>query len=297
MLDGRGIEDDAAAQSFDRREAAQDELGPRPRERAATRGGSARTTNPRRNLSGREEDDAAHRLSRSEVDPDARSHLDSRGPLLEEPDVDVDEARRLELAGAGQDVAPLDLVLFHALQVDGGSLAGRDLDNLQPVRLEPADARREARREDDDRLLLAQASRDERAGHDRPGNPLTVKTRSMGRRRGPSAGRARISAPSSWIVSTRWGRPAPVLDETGTIGASSRNVLDRSADLLGHGASHSGSTRSVFVTATRPRGDAEEIADRQVLARLRHDPSSAATTSMTRSIPPTPASMFRISFS
>ena len=89
------------------------------------------------------------------------------------------------------------------------------------------------------------------------------------------------------------GRPCPVLADTATIGAPARNV-PRTVPATSSftSSSQSASTRSVLVSTTRPL----LICRSEQMARCSRvcgmTPSSAAITSIARSIPPTPASMF-----
>ena len=125
-------------------------------------------------------------------------------------------------------------------------------------------------------------------------NPLTVNTRSSGRRSGPSIGRGRAAAASRPSSACSAGSPAPVAAEQGTIAADSRKVprtRPRTSSVTS--ASQSGAARSVLVSAISPRGTPSSRHTSRCSRVCGIGPSSAATTSMTRSIPLAPATMVR----
>ena len=122
--------------------------------------------------------------------------------------------------------------------------------------------------------------------------PARVKERSTARRNRPSAARSGACR----AASTRWARtastPWPVTAETGTMGAPSRLVPVSAASIWADtSARRSSSTRSHLVRAIRPRWRPK----RSRMARCSRvcgiRPSSAATTSSTKSMPVAPASM------
>jgi len=86
--------------------------------------------------------------------------------------------------------------------------------------------------------------------------------------------------------------PAPVTAEQGTMGAPRRKVgsmvCRRSSSTS---SSQSGSTRSTLVSATQPRWTPSSWQMSRCSRVCGITPSSAATTSITRSIPPAPATM------
>jgi hypothetical protein len=85
----------------------------------------------------------------------------------------------------------------------------------------------------------------------------------------------------------------PVTDETAMRGESSRKVPLRKPPTSSRtSSSQSASTRSVLVKATSPRSTPRSWQMERCSLVWGMTPSSAATTSMTRSIPPAPASMF-----
>ena len=125
--------------------------------------------------------------------------------------------------------------------------------------------------------------------------PFMVNTRSMGRRRMPFDDLGETSFASLSSSRTRAGRFSAVLDETGTIGDFSRNVpLTNSRTSSWTRASQSFSTMSILVRTMSPFFTCR----RSQMARCSRVwgmmPSSAAMTSITMSMPPTPASMFLI---
>ena len=129
--------------------------------------------------------------------------------------------------------------------------------------------------------------------------PESVNTRSIG-----SLGIVCVSFSSTssaitrMIVSVSSSSPCPVAAETRTTGASSRNVPFNSSCISSStNSSHSSSTRShllrtrmLFLIPRSPRMSICSLVCGMI-------PSSAATTSMTRSIPTTPATMLLINFS
>ena len=102
--------------------------------------------------------------------------------------------------------------------------------------------------------------------------PRRSKARSTKSRGGPARGvRAAATAASAPSASRSASRPAPVTDDTGTTGAPARPLpASSSATSSAARPSVSASTRSAFVSATTPASIAEEVADRGVLAGLRH---------------------------
>ena len=124
-------------------------------------------------------------------------------------------------------------------------------------------------------------------------NPLTVKTRSMGSRGSWSVSRWGTASARARSAARRSSSPWPVLADTGRIGAPARNVSrTEPATSSRTSSSQSGSTRSALVSAMSPA----LMCNREQIARCSRvwgiTPSSAAMTSIARSIPPTPASMF-----
>ncbi len=128
-------------------------------------------------------------------------------------------------------------------------------------------------------------------------NPFSVKARSTGRKSGPSAGRSGTSAASAASASTRRGSPSPVRAETGTMGAPSRKVPAQapwiSSSSRGSQSAPRPGSRSLLVTATRPRGTPSSRQMSRCSRVWGMTPSSAATTRTTTSMPPAPAAMAR----
>ncbi len=123
--------------------------------------------------------------------------------------------------------------------------------------------------------------------------PSTVNTRSTGRRAGSSAARLGSSASAASRAASSSGVPAPVTALNSTMGAAASAVpASSAATSLRTSATHSASTRSRLVSTTMPRFTPSS----RTMARCSRvcgiTPSSAAITSSTRSMPPTPASMF-----
>ncbi len=124
--------------------------------------------------------------------------------------------------------------------------------------------------------------------------PFMEKTRSIGSRGGPSHGRVRADRASEASVRRNSGSPAPVRAETARIGASSRKDPATSSCTSSRTTSSvDGSARSDFVITTRPEGTRSRRQMSKCSRVCGITDSSAATWSMTRSMPPTPASMFR----
>ena len=123
--------------------------------------------------------------------------------------------------------------------------------------------------------------------------PFTLKTRSIGSRAGRSIGRRRTADDNCTSPDVNASSPAPVVDATLRIGASSRNEPDVSSRASSAASScMSGSAMSHLVRTMSP---ARRSRSRQMSKCSRVwgiTDSSAATTSITRSMPPAPASMF-----
>ena len=123
--------------------------------------------------------------------------------------------------------------------------------------------------------------------------PRTVNTRSMGSRGVWSVDLAGTDRASSASAARSSSSPVPALIDTGTMGQPPRNVgASRLLTSSRTSSIQSGSARSVLVRATSPdlMRRSEQIARCSRVWGI--TPSSAAITSMTRSMPPTPASMF-----
>ena len=124
-------------------------------------------------------------------------------------------------------------------------------------------------------------------------NPFIVKTRSTGNRKRPSDPRGSVSRAASARACFKASRPVPVVLLTGIIGAFSRNdpATNSSTSSLTN-SKISSSTRSALVSAITPR----RTPSRRQISKCSRvwgmTDSSAATTRVTMSIPPTPASMF-----
>ena len=128
--------------------------------------------------------------------------------------------------------------------------------------------------------------------------PSTENTRSMGRRKGMRRFFSDACRTSSRRFFFSSGRPSPVRAETAWTGLPSRKVPAVWAFTSSRTIStHSGSTMSHLVNTTRP----SRMPSRERMPRCSTvwgmKPSSAATTSMARSMPPAPASMFLMNFS
>ena len=124
-------------------------------------------------------------------------------------------------------------------------------------------------------------------------NPAMANERSTGRRGRPTSGRGVVWPSSASSAARSSSRPSPLVPDTATMGARCREVpRRRRATSSRTRLSHAASTRSALVSTATPCW----IASRSMMARCSRvwgiGPSSAATTSMTASIPWTPASMF-----
>ncbi|MCY1353985.1 hypothetical protein D9M69_403410 [compost metagenome] len=122
--------------------------------------------------------------------------------------------------------------------------------------------------------------------------PLTLKARSMGRRKPPSPDFSRVSRAASDRAARKASMPSPLMLETGWIGAPASGPGASSASTSARAsASRCGVTRSILLSATSARG----MPSSSTMARCSRvcgiTPSSAATTSSTRSMPQAPASM------
>ncbi len=128
--------------------------------------------------------------------------------------------------------------------------------------------------------------------------PASVKERSTAKRKARSALRAIVLPASPKRRARKSSTPCPVVDETGNMSApSSAEPSSRFAICVSTSATRSGATGSIFVTATMPRFRPS----RSTMARCSRvcgmTPSSAATTSTTKSMPVAPASMVCTNFS
>ena len=126
-------------------------------------------------------------------------------------------------------------------------------------------------------------------------NPIIVKARSIGRR-GRSTSRRGGAAPRTISSdATSAAMPCRLVADTSTIGASFSGVAASAARTSARTrAAHSSSTRSRLVSATTPRSTPSSSRIARCSRVCGMTPSSAATTRMTASMPPTPASMFRM---
>lgn len=122
--------------------------------------------------------------------------------------------------------------------------------------------------------------------------PVTLKARSMARRKWPLSLRAAVRAASSISAARRASMPSPRMLETGKIGApASAPAASRFSICCSTSVMRAGSTRSILVSATSAR----RMPSNSTMARCSRvcgiTPSSAATTSSTQSMPLAPASM------
>ena len=126
--------------------------------------------------------------------------------------------------------------------------------------------------------------------------PCRVKLRSTARRKPASAVRWATCASAAIRAARRLSTPSPVSDDTGMIGASASPLSARASRIWAvTSARRSASARSALVSATSPcdRPSRSRIARCSRVCGMM--PSSAATTSRARSIPPAPASIVWIS--
>ena len=127
-------------------------------------------------------------------------------------------------------------------------------------------------------------------------NPFMLNTRSMGRRGRALESLAGISAAAATRACFKRSNPAPDTELTGIMGAlrAERNDPRRNSSTSNFTTSSvSRSTRSDFVSTAMPRRTASSRQMSKCSLVCGLIPSSAATTSSTKSIPPTPASMLR----
>ena len=124
-------------------------------------------------------------------------------------------------------------------------------------------------------------------------NPCTEKVRSTGKRKIPWSGRTSTLATSASTAARNASIPSPVIDDTGTIGASSKNVsANTSRNSSSTSSSHSSSTRSTLVNTTIPRGTPKRFKIPRCSRVCGITPSSAATTKSARSTVHTPVTIF-----
>jgi len=125
--------------------------------------------------------------------------------------------------------------------------------------------------------------------------PLIVNTRSMGRRGRPESGRAGDFSSNASRGGDKIREPSRLGAEILITGAPSREVpcsaVTTSAETS---SSHSLSTKVDLGQRDQATPHLEQVEDLEVLPRLRHHASSAATTNITASRPCTPASMLRM---
>src|ERR1700722_1807744 len=129
-------------------------------------------------------------------------------------------------------------------------------------------------------------------------NPFMVNTRSMGNRISASASRACTSTAAVIIARFNSSSPAPVRELTATMACPSRKLPRRnSSTSIRTRSSVSASTASAFVITAIPRRTPNNCRMSKCSRVCGMIDSSAAITSSTRSMPPTPASMLRTNLS
>ena len=123
--------------------------------------------------------------------------------------------------------------------------------------------------------------------------PLTVKLRSMASRAPrPSPRRASMPLASDSIAARTSSMPSPVVADAARTGAPASVVAARRASTSAATAAvRAGSTRSAFVTTTRPSRIPIASSSPRCSTVWAFGPSSAATTSSAASISPAPTSM------
>ena len=125
--------------------------------------------------------------------------------------------------------------------------------------------------------------------------PRELNTRWTGRRKTPAAERGSSPAHRPKSVSFSASSPSPVTAETRTIGASARNVPASSERTSSSARStSSASTMSTLLSATKPVATPSSSMIWRCSRVCGITPSSAATTSTTRSMPLAPATMLRM---
>ena len=128
--------------------------------------------------------------------------------------------------------------------------------------------------------------------------PSTENTRSMGRRNGVRALFSSACSVKSCSASRSASTPSPVRTDVRRIGLSSKNVpLTRLLTSSSSMFSQSSSTKSVFVSTMSPSFTPSSCRMSRCSTVCGMKPSSAATTSIARSTPPAPASMFLMNLS
>jgi len=128
--------------------------------------------------------------------------------------------------------------------------------------------------------------------------PGSVKARSMASRKRPAAERARWAAAAASICARSAGTPSPLTADSGKIGAFA-SAVPASSSAISRLVSpiRAASTISHLVSATAPWVRPSRSISSRCSRVCGIGPSSAATTSSTKSMPVAPASMLWISFS
>ena len=128
--------------------------------------------------------------------------------------------------------------------------------------------------------------------------PSTENTRSIGRRNGVRALFSSACSVKSCSASRSTPMPSPVRTDVRRIGLSSKNVpLTRLLTSSSSMFSQSSSTKSAFVSTMSPPFTPSSCRMSRCSTVCGMKPSSAATTSIARSTPPAPASMFLMNLS
>ena len=216
---------------------------------------------------------ARHDLARPDVETHALARPERGRGVGQELARRVEHEGGLEEAREREHVAPLDRRALDALEVHRGALAGHRRRDGLAVRLDAAHLGLEPAGVDLDALVEGEPAGGDRAGHHRaeaPDREHAVDRQPEGgvgparrapRARARRAWRAAPAAPRrSWPRRAGWARPR------GTCRARKPRTSSRTS------SSQSGSARSALVSTTRPLRDPEQLADGEVLARLRHHP-------------------------
>ena len=245
-----------------------------------------------------EQHDTGRDIARGVMQPHRHPLRDRLALRGEHAQTRVDAVGRRVQGRIKHDVAARDRVLADAVagEIERATFARRAALGRAVLRMNRAYARRNSRGADGDVVADMDRAREHGSGDDRAG--AGERERAIDREAEPAVADCAIARARANSVSRSRSMPSPVTTETGRMSAPARPVpVSVLAISVSTCARRSGEARSDFVSATMPC----RMPSRSTIARCSRvcgmTPSSAATTSSTKSMPVAPASMLCTNFS
>ncbi len=274
---GREHADDPAA--ADRRpaggardESAHDEViaGQRAERRGAIEAELREAGRARRQGSVADEHERREHLRGAVVDEHLRPRGERAGRRAQVAQLDVEDVRAGELAGMREQIAAREVVDGDAAEVEGRAMAGRRALDRRAVHLDAAHACRHARRDDRELVAGGDLAAEHGAGDDR--------AEALDREHAVDRQPEHAGLRAGWQLVDRAGQRAAQVVEPGAGARGHRHhrrvgqerAGDGGADLAGDHLDPLGVDEIALRQHDQAAPHAEQVADVEVLARLRH---------------------------